>query len=155
MDCVEHTALAKEELLTLLNRVSAAASRHSSGLERHLSALEGLSSPRARPSLGGSTAPLGNLTPDTSFGTATVGTSSVELTMNSLLSMVKTLEAWIQSISDHSRSTGVVFRRLAFVSETEFGYWLLQHNPMGDGPAAFIDMVSIWAFAYSESGATE
>ena len=75
--------------------------------------------------------------------------------MNTMLSMVKSLEARVQSMSDRSLSTGIVFHQLAFASETEFGYWLLQHNPMGDGPAAFVDMVSIWAFASSESGATE
>ena len=96
------------------------------------------------------------LSPDTSFGITTVGNTQIELTMNTLVSMLQTLESRVQAVSDRMRGTGVVFHRLAFASKPKFGRWLLQqHNPLGDGPAAFVDMVPIWSFASSESGATE
>jgi hypothetical protein len=65
------------------------------------------------------------------------------------------LETRIQTVSERSRSSGVVFQRLAFGSEADFGYWYLSNHPSGEGPAAFVDIVSIWSFASTESGATE
>lgn len=151
----ENADTSKDTLLNLINRVSAAATRRSNALEQRLRAVEDSGTTphwsqgrTARPSGGG-------LTGDTSFGTTTIGSAEVELTMNSVLSQVRTLESRLQAVSDRTRSTGVVFHRLAFASEADFGYWYLSNNPQGDGPSAFVDIVSIWSFASSESGTTE
>ena len=95
------------------------------------------------------------LTADTLFGTAQVGSTAIDLTMNTLLSHLQSLSARLQMVADRSQNSGVVFHRLSFASEVEFGYWYLANNPQGKGPAAFVDIISIWAFALSELGATE
>ena len=143
-ECAECMSLVKEELLSLLNRVSVAASKCALGLERQVYSLKAGSRSGTRLPMGAPGHNTGGLTPGTSFGTATVGTTSLDLTMNTLLSMVQTLDARVQSIADRSRSTGMSFHRLAFDSEAEFGSWLLQHNPKGESLAAFVDMVSTW-----------
>ena len=153
-DVAESADTTKEELLGFINRVSAAATRRSDALEQRLKAVEGGGQPTwSRGTSGGTRGP--DLTGDTSFGTTTVGSAEVELTMNALLSQIRTVDSRLQSISDRTRSTGVVFHRLAFASEADFGYWYLSNNPQGEGPSAFVDIVSIWSFGSSESGATE
>ena len=158
-DCAEQAETSKDALLDLINRVSAAASRRSDALEARLRAVEP-GPPSGRWGSGGAGAAVGGaapsgLTGDTSFGRTTVGTTEVELTMNALFSQVRSLESRLQAVSDRTRSTGVVFHRLAFASEADFGYWYLSNNPQGEGPSAFVDIVSIWSFSSSESGATE
>ena len=74
---------------------------------------------------------------------------------NAMLSQIRTLESRVQAVSDRTRTTGVVFHRLAFASEADFGYWYLSNNPQGEGPSAFVDIISIWAFGSAESGTTE
>lgn len=151
----ENADTSKETLLNLINRVSAAATRRSDALEQRLRAVEGSgTTPHWQQSRTAGPSGAG-LTGDTSFGTTTVGSAEVELTMNSLLSQVRTLESRLQAVSDRTRSTGVVFHRLAFASEADFRYWYLSNNPQGDGPSAFVDIVSIWAFGSAESGTAE
>ena len=146
-ECSEQTELSKDTLLSLINRVSAAATKRADTLERRMMSWEtGTGEPSRRET---------PLTPDTSFGHVSAGGATMELTMNNLLSQVRALEARLQSVSDRARSTGVLFHRLAFSSEADFGYWYLANNPSGEGPSAFVDMISIWSFAASESGTTE
>lgn len=159
-DCAEQAETSKDSLLDLINRVSAAASRRSEALESKIRAVEEVAPTRQwerglGSGAGGGVAGTQELTGDTSFGRTTVGTTEVDLTMNSMLSQVRSLESRLQAVSDRTRSTGVVFHRLAFASESDFGYWYLSNNPQGEGPSAFVDIVSIWSFGSSESGATE
>ncbi len=152
--CADQTDQSKETLLSLINRVSAASRKRSNVLEGRVAALE--SSPF---SIGGnrqsSMSVANTLTPDTSFGHAMIGSTSTDLTMNNVITQLAALETRIQTVSERSRSSGVVFQRLAFGSEADFGYWYLSNHPSGEGPAAFVDIVSIWSFASTESGATE
>jgi hypothetical protein len=75
--------------------------------------------------------------------------------MNTLLTQVQTLEAHLQSVSEHSRNTDVVFHWLAFCPEADDGYWYLLNNPNGQGSSAIVNIVSIWSFGASESGTTK
>ncbi len=152
-DCADQTDQSKETLLSLINRVSAASTKRSDTLENRVLALE--ATPHRRSSLGTSTPLVGGLTPDTSFGHVTIGTTSTELTMNAIVNQLTALKSRIQAVAERSRSTGVVFQRLAFGSEPDFGFWYLSNHPSGEGPAAFVDIVSIWSFASTESGASE
>jgi hypothetical protein len=92
---------------------------------------------------------------DTLFGTAMFGNTAYNVTMNTIVDQIKVMEARLLAVSQQSRSTGVVFQRWAFGSEADFLHWYLADNPSGEGPSAFVDIVSIWAFGPSESGATE
>ncbi len=153
-ECADQTDQSKETLLSLINRVSAASTKRSDLLEDRVGALE--TTPQSlRGSRGPPAAGVSGLTPDTSFGRTTIGTMAMDLTMNVLVNQLSALETRIQAVSERSRSTGVVFHRLAFGSEADFGYWHLTGHPSGKGPAAFVDIVSIWSFASSESGATK
>jgi hypothetical protein len=155
-ECSDRTELSRDSLLSLINRVSVSASKRADALEHRVGALE--STPEStgrRVPIGAPLAGSGGLTPDTSFEQVNVGSTTVDLTLNILLNQIQTLEARVQSVSERSRNTGVVFHRLAFGSEADFGYWYLTNNPSGEGPSAFVDMISIWSFAASESGTTE
>lgn len=109
-NCLEQTKLLKDSLLSLINRVSAAATKRSDTIDRRLRALE--TSPGV---LGGGTPASASvldgmgLTPDTLFGHVMVGGTMVTLTMNALLNQVQTLKARLQPVSKHSRNTGVGF----------------------------------------------
>jgi hypothetical protein len=124
-DCADQTDQSKETLLSLINRVSAASTKRSDTLENRVLALE--ATPHRRASLGTSTPLVGGLTPDTSFGHVTIGTTSTELTMNAIVNQLTALETRIQAVAERSRSTGVVFQRLAFGSEPDFGFWYLSN----------------------------
>jgi len=150
--------MSRSTLLSLINRVSATSSKCTQALDQRVTTLESAGVSGAGFTLpqraAGATQGSG-LDGDTSFGKAQVGNVEVDLSMNSMLKMLREIDSRVQVLSDHSRSTGVVFHRLAFASEADFGYWYMANNPRGEGPAAFVDIVSIWAFASSESGATE
>jgi hypothetical protein len=60
------------------------------------------------------------LTADTIFSTGHVGGVSMDLTMNALFAMVRTLEAKVQVLSDRTKNTGIQFGNIAYASETEF-----------------------------------
>ena len=157
-DHAERADTLKEALLELINRVLAAASRCAAALERQLKCVEDMDSAgnqgwECRRDTDRRTEPV--LHGDTSFGRTQVGSTEVELTMNAMLSQIRTLESRVQAVSDRTRSTGVVLHRLMFASEADFGYWYLSNNPQGEGPSAFVDIVSIWAFGSAESGTTE
>ena len=76
------------ELMTLLNRVLAAATKHALGLERRLYALESVMGSDQHPSLGAASRAQQDLSLDTSFGITAVGNALVKLTMNTLVSML-------------------------------------------------------------------
>ena len=149
--CTERTEQSKETLLSLINRVSLASKKRSERLELRIGTLEGQGVGMG----GGRQLPGSGLTPDTSFGKVVIGSTQVELTMDMLLSQLKTLEARVQTLAERARGTSVVFHKLAFSLEAEFGRWYLALNPSGEGPSAFVDIVSIWSFAPSEAGTAE
>jgi hypothetical protein len=82
------SAMIKDELMTLLNRVLAAATKHALGLERRLYALESVMGSDQHPSLGAASRAQQDLSLDTSFGITAVGNALVKLTMNTLVSML-------------------------------------------------------------------
>ena len=90
----------------------------------------------------------------TSFGQVEVGGASIELTMNTLFSMFKDLEAKLQVGLDRSEGQGIIFHDLAFPSEIEFDQFYSPLNSVGRGSAAFVDIVSAWAFASLEQIST-
>jgi hypothetical protein len=155
-ECSDWTDLSRDSLLLLINRVSVSATKRADALEHRVGALE--STPEdtgRRVPIGAPLAGAMGLTPDTSFRQVNVRATTVDLMLNTLLNQLQTLEAHVQLVSERSRNTGVVFHRLAFGSEADFGYWYLTNNPSGEGPSAFVDMISIWSFAASKSGTTE
>ena len=155
--CVKRMDTSTHSLMSLVNRVSSSSSERTMALEHSIQALEG-DGPRGRHVHRGSVRAEdveAVLTADTLFGTAQVGLTAIDLTMNTLLSHLQSLSARLQMVADRSQNSGVIFHRLSFTSEVEFGYWYLANNPQGKGPAAFVDIISIWAFALSELGATE
>lgn len=161
-DCAERADVSKDQLLSLINRVSQSATQRAQALDLRMRAVEAGGNgrgPARRAAGAGLQSDVDEipfeLNGDTSFGRTTVGSTEVDLTMNGLFAQLRTLESRLQAVSERTRSSGVVFHRLAFASEADFGYWYLSNNPQGEGPSAFVDIVSIWAFASSESAATE
>lgn len=90
----------------------------------------------------------------TSFGQVEIGGANIELTMNTLFSMFKELEAKLQVGLDRSEGQGIIFHDLAFLSEIEFDRFYSPLNSVGHGPAAFMDIISAWAFASLEQIST-
>jgi hypothetical protein len=157
VDSAEQVEQVKESLLILIDRVLAIATKRTDTLDARITSLEvapSLVGRRAAPA-SQTGASAGGLTPDTSFGHVLIGSTSVEVTMNAVLSQIRSLEARVQAVSDQSKNTGVSFHSWAFSSETEFGAWYMANNPSGGGPSAFVDIVSIWSFASTESGTEE
>ena len=91
---------------------------------------------------------------NTVFGSANVGGNTVDLTVNSLFAMVQKLETQQAVIMNRSKSNSVLFHNLAFSSELEFIRFYTSANPAGSGSAAFVDLISIWAFASLEQVTT-
>ena len=90
----------------------------------------------------------------TSFGQVEIGGANVDLTMNTLFSMVKKLETKVQVGLDRSEGQGIIFHDLAFPSEIDFDRFYLPLNSVGRGSAAFVDIISAWAFASLEQVST-
>ncbi len=60
--------------------------------------------------------------------------------------MMRDLQVKVYTLTERSKSTGVIFDCKAFSSETEFVLWLSIKNPSGEGLAAWVDIIFIWAF---------
>jgi hypothetical protein len=156
VDSAEQVEQVRESLLVLIDRVSAISTKKTDSLDARITSLEGGAPLLGRRStLASQTASPVGLTPDTSFGHVLIGSSSVEVTMNTVLSQIRSLESHVQAVADQVKSTGVAFHSWTFSSETDFGAWYMANNPSGGGPSAFVDIVSIWSFASTESGTEE
>jgi hypothetical protein len=88
---------------------------------------------------------------DTPLGTVQVGGSNTALTVRLLFRMIPELQAKVDILTERSKNAGIIFDRCAFLSEAEFVMWFIQQNPSGSGPAAFVDIISIWAFGATDS----
>mmetsp|Transcript_32027 Transcript_32027/g.69163 ORF Transcript_32027/g.69163 Transcript_32027/m.69163 type:complete len:124 (+) Transcript_32027:403-774(+) len=67
--------------------------------------------------------------------------------MNTLFSMAKELKAKLQVGPDRSEGQGIIFRDLVFPSDIGFDQFYSPLNLLGRGSAAFVDIISAWAFA--------
>ncbi len=148
----------QESLMSLVDRVSASSTKRLGSLTQRVSVLEGnppmtsqsLPTLRIPVNTGGS----GVVDMNTPFGNILVGSTPTTVTMTTVFDQIKALETKMGAALQQSsfKNKGVVFQKWAFGSETEFKQWYLADNPSGGGPSAFVDLVSIWAFATSESG---
>jgi len=90
----------------------------------------------------------------TSFDQVEIGGANIKLTMNTLFSMFKELEAKLQVGLDRSDGQDIIFHDLAFPSDIKFDRFYSPLNSVGRGPAAFVDIISAWAFASLEQVST-
>ena len=87
---------------------------------------------------------------NTSFGQIEIGGNTMDLTMNTMFSMIKDLEAKLSVGMDRQEGQGIIFHDWAFPSELEFDLFFAPLNSVGRGPAAFVDIISAWSFASLE-----
>ncbi len=87
---------------------------------------------------------------DTPLGTVSIGGDATPLTANLLFTMIQDLQAKVDILMEWSKSTGVIFDRRAFSSETKFVIWLLSKNPSGEALAGFVDIIFIWAYGTTD-----
>jgi hypothetical protein len=83
---------------------------------------------------------------DTPLDAVSIGGNATPLTANLLFTMIRDLQAKVDILTEQSKSTGVIFDRRAFLSETEFVIWFLSKNPSGKAFAGFVDIITIWAY---------
>jgi hypothetical protein len=60
--------------------------------------------------------------------------------------MIRDLQVKIGVLTKRSKNTGVIFDRQAFSSKAKFAIWFIKHDERGEGLAAWMDIISIWAF---------
>ncbi len=84
---------------------------------------------------------------DTPLGIKLVGGNEMVLTVIFLFGLMHELQAKVDVLTKYSKNTGVIFQQIAFSSKAECLYWYTPLNSAGLGLAAFVDLVSIWAFA--------
>ncbi len=80
---------------------------------------------------------------DTPLGAVSIRGNATPLMANLLFMMIRDLQAKVDILTEQSMSTGVIFDRRAFSSETEFVIWFLSKNPSGKALAGFVDIISI------------
>ena len=73
--------------------------------------------------------------------------TTVQITKNYLFDKVKELESRIHILQERAKNMGIIFNRIAFLSETEFLLWYFAENPTGKGLAAVVHILSIWQFS--------
>ncbi len=139
------TSTSKSALVALMTRIRKTAKGCMDSLTQCVSVLE--SQRDAHPPLGPTSSSShgsgGSITANTVLGTSQVKGTPFELLMNSVFSLVKSLEAKIQVLAERSTNTGIIFGDLAFASEREFSLAFHAANPEGKGPASFVDIISI------------
>jgi len=116
-NAVAETETSKTMMLQLLMKVCENGSRRLDSLMRHVDGM-------ARPSqsVGQSTPPqvssmslLPGVTADTSFGKAQIGGVEVDLTINAMFGLIRSLEGKVQILSDRIKNTGIHFGDLVYV----------------------------------------
>lgn len=80
-----------------------------------------------------------------------IGGSEVPLTLEALYHMQCDINAKVELQVERSKTQGVAFHKVAFGSQTEFTRWYCQGNETGKALSAFVDLISIWAFAANSS----
>ena len=76
-----------------------------------------------------------------------IGGEEVALTLAGLYQMQRETASKVDLQLERSKTQGVAFYKVAFPSQSEFKAWYLQGNPTGKALSAFVDLISIWAFA--------
>jgi hypothetical protein len=148
------TKTSKNMLLQLMMRVCNSTSRGFKSFDHRLLAVKSVryETDRGDKTIAATSLPQ-ELTADTFLGTGHIAGVSMDLTMNVLFAMVRTLEAKVQVLSDRTKNTGIQFGNIDYASETEFNAGYHTANPSGSGPAGFVDIISMWQFlAASHSG---
>ncbi len=151
---VAETETSKNTLLQLMMRVCDSASRQFEPFDHCLLAVESVrhKTDGGERTIASTSLPQG-LTADTIFGMGHVGGVSMDLMMNALFAMVRTLEAKVQVLSDRTKNIGIQFGNIAYASETEFNTAYHTANLSGAGPAGFVDIILMWQYsAASHSG---
>jgi hypothetical protein len=87
---------------------------------------------------------------DAPLGMVSIGGNATPLMANLLFTMIRDLQVKVDILMERSKSTGVIFDRRAFSSETEFIIWFLSKNPSGKALAGFVDIISIWAYGTAD-----
>jgi hypothetical protein len=87
---------------------------------------------------------------NTPMGTVSIGGNAMPLTFNLLFTMVCEHQAMIDIFTEQSKNTDVIFDGKAFASETVFVLWFRSRNPSREGMAAWVDIISIWAFGTAD-----
>jgi hypothetical protein len=87
---------------------------------------------------------------DTPLGMVSIGGNATPLTANLLFTMIRDLQAKVDILTEQSKSTGVIFDRRAFLSETKFVIWFLSKNTSGKALLGFVDIISIWAYGTAD-----
>ena len=148
-EAVAETESSKTVLLQLMMKVRENSGRQLNAMTRHVDDL-------ARPGQGvGSgisplvshTSLLPGITADTSFGRAQVGGVEMDLTINAMFGLIRSLKGKVQILSDRTKNTGIHFGDLAYASEKEFALANHAANPSGAGIAGFVDFISFWNFS--------
>jgi hypothetical protein len=89
---------------------------------------------------------------DTVFGVGHINGVDLDLSMNTLFGLVKSLDAKVQILAERAKNTGVLFHEIAYASEKEFCLAYHPLNPSGKGVAGFVDIISIWNFTAINHG---
>jgi hypothetical protein len=89
---------------------------------------------------------------NTVFGVGHVGRADVDLSMNTLFGLVKSLNVKVQILAERAKNMGVLFHEIAYAPEKEFCLAYHPLNPSGKGVAGFVDIISIWNFAAIDHG---
>ncbi len=150
------TETSKNTLLQLLKKVRESTTKQCDALNSRVVELESnvLLGPKTTTTGGVNLNLPPGVTADTVFGTGQVGGVDMDLSINSIFGIVRTLEAKVQVLSDQTKNTGIKFGDIAYASEQEFGLDYMTVNPSGAGIAGYVDFASIWNFAGIGEAAT-
>jgi hypothetical protein len=152
--CANETTTSKSTLLKLMTRIWAQNVKQLEALGVQMQVLE------SRLNFGVAHAPVvvpigipnamrvspqrtSGLNADTVFGVGHIGRVDVDLSMNMLFGLVKSLDAKVQILAEWAKNTGVLFHEIAYASKKECCLAYHPLNPSGKGVAGFVDIISI------------
>ena len=140
-DLQELTDANKIELLEFLKRLAERSSRQHTSLTHLIQDVQ-------RGIAGGAG---GGVDMDTVFGTETVGSLAVDVSMNYVFAQLRGMSGTLEELASRYKSSGVTYQGCSFASPEEFSKWYMLHNPSGSGMAAIVDFVSIWCFSQASA----
>jgi hypothetical protein len=83
---------------------------------------------------------------NTQLGMVNIGGTTSPLTVSMLFTMVSDLQAKVDILNKHSKSTKVIFDCKAFALKTDFILWFTSRSPAGERVATWVNIISIWTF---------
>ncbi len=146
--------MSENKVVALIDKLAARSDKHVKLVLRRVEALEQTGPPPPPLHLpttfglgsAGISAPRGAVGMDTVFGTETIGSTAVDITMNYIYSTLRSMTQTVGELATRYQNSGIIYGGHSFPSAEDFGRWYMAHNPRGNGLAAFADFVSIWAF---------